>query len=147
MCQQIGVMLNRKNPFAREFNHASELVQQAIDRNEPIPDVILTLRAPGSSSSSTVRGTYNLPTSNDVVIILPGVGDGHEPSERDIHIHGRSSGLKKISHLRPVYTPMQFPIMFPCGDLGYHPGIPLAVVAVISSRYISTTDDSPRYRR
>jgi len=128
ICRHLGAMVNSVNPFARRFFYADELLRQASDRGDPIPDVVLRLHAPEPSASSSVRGTYNLPTSNDIAILMPGAGDSHEPTQRDICIYGRSSGLKRISHLHPHYTPLQFPLMFPCGDHGYQTGIPLAQV-------------------
>jgi len=45
-------------------------------------------------------------------------------TERDIVVRPRSGGgLQYVSHNRGAYGPMQYPLLFPRGQQGWHPGI------------------------
>ncbi|KAF7839544.1 DNA helicase PIF1, ATP-dependent [Senna tora] len=66
---------------------------------------------------SDVR-TYNLPTASEVATLI--VGDfGLDKGERDIIIEHRSGLLQRIDKLHQLYLPMQYLLLFPCGEDGY----------------------------
>jgi hypothetical protein len=56
---------------------------------------------------------YDLPSANEVVILLPGVGTATEP--RDICIEGHDGCLKKIFETYPAYDPLQYVLLHPRG--------------------------------
>ncbi|PIA51519.1 hypothetical protein AQUCO_01100400v1 [Aquilegia coerulea] len=61
---------------------------------------------------------YNLPTSEDIAVIIP--GDGTEPtSKRDIILHLKNNNLERISEYHPLYLPSHYVLLFPTGDLGW----------------------------
>jgi hypothetical protein len=122
ICFVLGAMLNICNPFVRHFAFAGQIIREANNRGEPIPDVVLRLQAPGADAPATVRATANLLTSSEVALIMTGAGEPHEPTVRDIRVYARS-GLRSISHLQAMYTPLQFPLLFPLGDPGFTLGI------------------------
>lgn len=66
------------------------------------------------------RGRYNIPTINEVAILL--VDEDKGP--RDIILHCRDGQLKRVSELHRAYDPLQYPVMFPTGEDGYHINIP-----------------------
>ncbi|AQK52295.1 putative replication protein [Zea mays] len=41
----------------------------------------------------------------------------------DVLVHARDGGLKHVSCLHPSYMALQYPLLFPYGDRGYHLGI------------------------
>ncbi|PIA25570.1 hypothetical protein AQUCO_11100024v1 [Aquilegia coerulea] len=60
---------------------------------------------------------YNLPTSEDIAVIIP--GDGTEPtSKRDIILHLKNNNLQRISECHPLYLPSHYFLLFSTGDLG-----------------------------
>ena len=68
---------------------------------------------------------YNLPTatSNEIAVIIP--GDGDQPaSGRDIVLYRHGGGLKEISDIHPLYPSLHYVLLFPTGQLGWHPKIP-----------------------
>ncbi|KAG5549495.1 hypothetical protein RHGRI_014732 [Rhododendron griersonianum] len=69
-------------------------------------------------SSSTDRQRYNLPTTNEIAIILS--GDGTEKSGmRDIVLHLRgNNGLMRVNECHPAYLPLHYVLLFPRGELG-----------------------------
>lgn len=64
------------------------------------------------------RRRYNLPTANEVAVILPGTS-ANEP--RDIILRCRDGRLQRISDLHPAYIPLQYPLLFPRGENGWYP--------------------------
>ncbi len=67
--------------------------------------------------------TYNTPTVDEVAAIL--IGDGSENvARRDIVLRTSSGGLQYINELHPSYMPLQYPLLFPRGEDGWHPNIP-----------------------
>ena len=72
------------------------------------------------------RRRYNLPTADEVAVILPGVdGDSNIHSQRDIVLQKRTGGLQIISNLHPSYIPLYYVLLFPYGENGWHPDMKL----------------------
>ena len=65
--------------------------------------------------------TYNAPTSDQVAGIL--VDNVADISNHGLHIlvHGKSNRKHQIRHFYGCYDPLQYPIIFPLGDCGWHP--------------------------
>ena len=61
---------------------------------------------------------YNLPTSNEVAVILSGTA-ASEP--RDIVLRRHDGPLRRISDLHTAYSPLQYPLLFPRGENGWYP--------------------------
>ena len=91
---------------------------------------------PRTAAPTAVRATANLPTSDEVALIMTGAGEPHEPTERDIRVYARSTGLRRISHLNPLYTPLHFLLLFPWAipdsSLGLHMLLRLQLMTSIS---------------
>ena len=71
------------------------------------------------------RRRYNLPnaTNNEIAVILPGDGDQPE-STRDIVLYCRhGQPLQHISDLHPLYPALHYVLLFPTGQLQWHPQI------------------------
>jgi hypothetical protein len=91
------------------YRHAFEI----LEHYDPNNDISICLRvAPGHDHHQ-----YNLPTSDEVAVILPGVdGDNTQVTERDIVLHTRNGGLQIISDLHPSYVPLYYVLLFPYGE-------------------------------
>ncbi|XP_077215969.1 uncharacterized protein LOC143850629 [Tasmannia lanceolata] len=64
-----------------------------------------------------------MPTTSEVAALI--VGDLSETNvESDVIVEHKSDGLQRISDLNPSFMAMQYPILFPYGEDGYHLGIP-----------------------
>ena len=65
---------------------------------------------------------YNLPSAgvDEVAVILPGDGD-QESYQRDIVLFFRGGGLRLINEMSPMYHSLHFVLLFPTGQLGWHP--------------------------
>ncbi|KAJ7314343.1 hypothetical protein DFH08DRAFT_821375 [Mycena albidolilacea] len=67
---------------------------------------------------------YNAPTADEVAVVLPGDGS-HATNYRDLILNYRGGGLKRIYEYNASYQPMVYVLLFPYGENGWHPGIPL----------------------
>ena len=69
------------------------------------------------------RRRYNLTTasSNKIAASIPGSGD-EATAGHDIILHRKAGeGLKRISELHPFYPALHYVLLFPTGQLGWHP--------------------------
>jgi hypothetical protein len=70
-----------------------------------------------------------VPTVDEVVALM--VGDGSEVVDRRDVILARQVGpFKRIFELRVGYMALHYPLLFPYGEDGWHPNIPLNGVVV-----------------
>ncbi|KAF6135053.1 hypothetical protein GIB67_014102 [Kingdonia uniflora] len=105
------------NPFARIYRQAYEVLNDAyLTDNQDV-----NVHAHLHYSSRTDRRRYNLPSTDEIVVILP--GDGQEtPSTRDIVVYLRGGHeLMRISECHPAYLPMHYVLLFPYGEMGWEP--------------------------
>ena len=49
--------------------------------------------------------------------------DGDQPRGRNILVYNHSGGNHKVQYYFGCYDPLQYPILFPFGDTGWHQGI------------------------
>jgi hypothetical protein len=65
---------------------------------------------------------YNLPSNGEIAVIIVGDYTAGEYTY-DVLVHDRECGLKRVSCLHPAYMPLQYPLLFPYGEHGFHLGI------------------------
>lgn len=114
--QSLQDMLLYHHQYVPVYRHAHEI----LSCYNPDDDVSIRLRVmPGYHRH---RGRYNLPTTDEVAVILPGVdGENTQFSQRDIVLRYRTGGLQIISDLHPAYVPLYYVLLFPYGENGWHP--------------------------
>ena len=107
-------MLYRRHPAVQLYKQAFELTRNM----GPDQQCKIALRF----DENTDHRRYNLPTatSNEIAVIIPGDGDQPE-SGRDIVLYRRGGGLKEISDI--LYPSLHYVLLFPTGQLGWHPNI------------------------
>ncbi|CAG8734407.1 23865_t:CDS:2, partial [Racocetra persica] len=104
-------ILDRLNPFVVNF--------RSISSASNITELRLLIRA----DHGLDQRTYNMPTTSQVAAVWVEGNDHINYTERDIIVQSRSQGLQRVSELSGCYDPMQYPLLFPRGDYGWHPGI------------------------
>ena len=67
---------------------------------------------------------YNVPSSDEVAAIIPG-DEGEDLEVRQIDFRLRGGGLQYINSCHSAYHPLQYVLLFPHGEPGWHPDIPL----------------------
>ncbi|XP_013632617.1 PREDICTED: uncharacterized protein LOC106338114 [Brassica oleracea var. oleracea] len=106
-------MLDIHNHLARTFRHASDRYKGT----GSIEFSITLVRQPNRGRQ------YDLPTANEIGGLI--VGDLSATSVgKDIVVELKSSALQRISDLHPLLMSLQYPLLFPYGDTGYHERLP-----------------------
>ncbi|KAG5552631.1 hypothetical protein RHGRI_010651 [Rhododendron griersonianum] len=102
------------NPFVGKFRQAHAILNQLAEREQTLPSHL-------HYSPSTDRRRYNLPTADEIAVIIP--GDGAKVSGlRDIILHLKgNNGLTRINECHPAYLPLHYVMLFPQGELGWGP--------------------------
>ena len=122
--QTLQDMLHRRHP-------AVQLYKQAIEMTQNVDRCTIALRF---EHNTDIR-RYNLPTntSNEIAVVLPGDGD-QLTKARDIVLYKRGGGLREIDDLHPLYPSLHYVLLFPTGQLGWHPHIPHMEVEHLQNR-------------
>ncbi|XP_071913922.1 uncharacterized protein [Coffea arabica] len=100
------------NPYAKFFRNLRE-----VPNLDNYYIVLKTL--PGVD-----QRVYNRPTTSQVAGLWVEGQENGETGRRDIRVHTHSGASKNIQYYYGCYDPLQYPILFPFGDLGWHQGIP-----------------------
>ncbi|PIA25852.1 hypothetical protein AQUCO_10700003v1 [Aquilegia coerulea] len=104
--------LLESNEMCKLYKQAFEILKDANREEHSEVPVRLTFKA------GTDCRRYNLPTSDDIAVILPGDGS-KEAEKRDIVLHLRNHHLERISECHPMYLPSHYVLLFPRGELGW----------------------------
>ena len=100
-------MLHQCNPYVTSLSYVFE--------NPPSAEFNIVID-PNRRPSGVHQGRVNLPAASEVAVIFAG-----EPEhKRDIVIKTRGGALRRISELHWSYDALQYPLLFPLGDDGYH---------------------------
>ena len=106
-------MLLDTHRYSHDFKHAYEILQDYPDA----PNAEVRLRVLPHPTSRA----YDIPTSDEVAVILP--GDGSAPERRDIILRSRTTKgeeLARIDDGHPAYAPLHYVLLFPYGTNGWH---------------------------
>jgi hypothetical protein len=118
--QSLQTLLTDSHAYTALYKQAYEILRE---HDDDVEDAEVRLRViPGND-----RRRYNLPTADEVAVILP--GDGSSGNGRDIILRHRApadSPMLRISDIHPAYTPLYFVLLFPRGENGWHPDLYLA---------------------
>ncbi|XP_058217651.1 uncharacterized protein LOC131328777 isoform X1 [Rhododendron vialii] len=102
------------NAFVGKFRQAYAVLNQLAETGQ-------NLSAHLHYSSFTDRRRYNLPTTDEIAVVVP--GDGTKASGmRDIILHLRGdNGLMRINECHPAYLPLHYVLLFLYGEFGWEP--------------------------
>src|SRR3989337_514772 len=112
MLQILQNELHSINPFVKTFTNAGNRARQ-----ESISDMSLIIH---NTHGKDMR-RYNQPTASEVAVIMSDFNQ--VPELRDIIIKTHEDELKHISELNGAYDPLQYPLLFPYGEYGWHDNI------------------------
>nr|XP_027096190.1 uncharacterized protein LOC113716088 [Coffea arabica] len=73
--------------------------------------------------ASLDQRVYNSPTADQVAAIWIEGNDPSENVQRDIIVHAHSGAPYRVKHYYGCYDPLQYPILFPGGEIGWHQNI------------------------
>jgi hypothetical protein len=109
-------MLHDINPYVNIFRQAGNILKY-----NPLLDLKLVIT--NNRTKDTRR--YNTPSASEVAVIMIGDGQETQHQNRDIVLQPHEGGLQRISEIHPSYTPLHYVLMFPRGEDGWHPNIPI----------------------
>ncbi|XP_073048807.1 uncharacterized protein [Primulina eburnea] len=96
-----------------------ELLQR-INDFPSIKDVTLQI----CKNAGVDQRCYNHPTADQVAAIWVEGNNPDIPYDRDIILHGTDGHKHIIKHYFGCYDPLQYPLLFPNGENGWHQNIP-----------------------
>ncbi|XP_010451903.1 PREDICTED: uncharacterized protein LOC104734095 [Camelina sativa] len=111
--EDIKNMLNDFNPYSKILRTTKDRFQDTASSNVQLK--LISRRTACAQSGKT----YNLPTTSEVAALYVGDFD-LEMEPRDIILETMEGKLKRISELHAGYLPLQYPLLFPFGEDGYH---------------------------
>ncbi|XP_066162009.1 uncharacterized protein [Oryza sativa Japonica Group] len=129
----LSSMLDAENTLVQSFRYARERVIRHGNQQ-------VTLRLLGCNAKDDVQ--YNLPTNSEIAAII--VGDFSAKEYKfDVLVYDKGRGLRQISPLHPSYMALQYPLLFPYGERGFHLGIKYSNYDGIGKKYVTM----PEYYR
>ncbi|GER39179.1 DNA helicase homolog [Striga asiatica] len=76
-----------------------------------------------SKDTKLDQRVYNSPTAEQVAAIWVEGNNANLPFQHDIVIHAHSGDRHRIKHFYGCYDPLQYPLLFPRGETGWHQNI------------------------
>lgn len=109
-------MLDENNELVKRFRIARDRF-----KNSGIVDLEIILKVCRSQSGRE----NNIGSSDEVAGIM--VGEKEETEEsRDIIIQAKGGSFQRVTNVHPKLMVLQYPLLFPTGEDGYHKNIPYA---------------------
>nr|GEZ34650.1 uncharacterized protein [Tanacetum cinerariifolium] len=127
-------MLDNINPLVSQFRMAGERLVTSNDENKFKIRLIGTRTRDGRN--------YNLPTASEVAALIVGDFDS-TINKRDIILHTREGGLKRICELHPSYLALQYPLLYPYAEDGYWTDIYHEEISRFVSEHVLKAEDRP----
>ncbi|KAF6170677.1 hypothetical protein GIB67_015629 [Kingdonia uniflora] len=106
--------LLQSNPFCELYRRAYVVLEDAAgeDENFYVPTYL-------HYNASTDHRKYNLPSIDEIIVILPGDGSKISSVRDTIFYLKAEQGLMRISECHPAYLPLHYVLLFPTGQLGW----------------------------
>ena len=121
--QVLHDMLHEVNPYINLYKYA----YQTMSEKPPEEQHTISMRLVLQQGDDQRR--YNLPTVTEIAAIIPARPDAElqqrKSDYREIALRMRGGGLSFISQCHPMYTPLHYVLLFPRGETGWHPLIPM----------------------
>ncbi|KIL69116.1 hypothetical protein M378DRAFT_56848, partial [Amanita muscaria Koide BX008] len=100
-------MLARHHPYAAVYKNAIQITNRQPLEQRADMQIRLHLQ-PGTDARR-----YNLPTADEIAVIIPGDGSENVQDSRDIVLRHQGGALRRISHLHQSYSSLHYVLLFP----------------------------------
>ncbi|RLN14023.1 hypothetical protein BBJ28_00024701, partial [Nothophytophthora sp. Chile5] len=110
-------MMERHNPFAQDFLYFGKVLRRQREAGHHPVDIVFKLHANNRASP----GTYNLPTISEVAAVM--IDDGNIGLHSDLLLYTRDHTPTRLFETHAIYDPLQYPLLFPCGEPGCITGL------------------------
>jgi len=113
----LETILLDNHPYIGHYCHAYELIKEKpVEEQEEI-----TIRLYVNLQQD--QRTHNLPTAEEITVIIPEEGVHHAMDNRDIVLWTRGGQLEQISQNSPSYAALHYVLLFPKRENEWHPRI------------------------
>ncbi|KAE9390700.1 hypothetical protein BT96DRAFT_833076 [Gymnopus androsaceus JB14] len=116
------------NPYAKVFQHAFEILQE----HPGAEDYSISLRVMPGQDVGLNTHRYNLPTADEVAVLVPGDGTQVVDScDIILRLHANESqgvghgALQRVNDGHAAYSSLHYVLLFPHGEPGWHWGLRL----------------------
>ncbi|KAM3289573.1 hypothetical protein P3S67_017861 [Capsicum chacoense] len=73
-----------------------------------------------ASTAKLDQRVYNKPSVDQVAAIWIDENNPNIPFDREIIVHEHSDNIHRVKHYYGCYDPLQYPLLFSSGELGWH---------------------------
>jgi hypothetical protein len=115
LVRDLKKMIDEYNPLEKSFRKVKDIVESG----DP-PTLSLRLFRKHSDDSRV----HNTPTADEVAGLIVGDFDSSDIG-RDVVVHDTFFGLTRLHETHVLFLPLQYPLVFPRGENGWQPNIPL----------------------
>jgi len=130
---ELQAMIHQTHPYVALYKSAYQIMA------ETPPEQRQNMRVLLRADRTQDQRRYNLPTANEIAVVIPGDGSEEVSDHRDVVLRLQGGGLHRISHLNPAYSPLHYVLLFPHGEDGWHPNIPAQLGATGRGRSANVT--------
>ncbi|CEP09855.1 hypothetical protein [Parasitella parasitica] len=131
-------MMHEVNPFVEMFKTMEEL---SAEQPGGLPDLRMIFRAEGTPDERR----YNRPSASEIGVLIVGGddNDNQQPRNRDIvlRLKGPGNELSRINEIHQHFDPLQYVLMFPYGDSGWHSELRSAVPSIAEDEDVTDAAD------
>jgi len=115
----LQTMLLDSHPYIGQYCHAYELIKEKPADEQQEVKIRLHVNLQQD------QRTHNLPTAEEITVIIPEEGVHHAMDNRDVVLQARGGQLERISQNSSSYAALYYVLLFPKGENGWHPRIPI----------------------
>uniref|UniRef100_A0A1S4BAU6 Helitron helicase-like domain-containing protein n=1 Tax=Nicotiana tabacum TaxID=4097 RepID=A0A1S4BAU6_TOBAC len=76
-----------------------------------------------AANATLDQRVYNKPSIDQIAAIWVDGNNPNVPFDREIIVHEHSGNKHRVKHYYGCYDPLQYPLLFPNGEVGWHQGI------------------------
>ena len=115
----LQTMLLDSHLYIGRYRHTYELI-----REKPVEEQKeITIRLHVNLQQD--QRTHNLPTAEEIAVIIPEKGVHHAIDNRNMVLWTRGGRLEWISQNSPLYAALHYVLLFPKGENGWHSRTPI----------------------
>jgi len=115
----LQTMLLDSHPYIGQYRHVYELIKEKPADEQQEVKIRLHVNLQQD------QRTHNLPTAEEIAVIIPEEGVHHAMDNRDVVLRARGGRLEWISQNSPSYAALHYVLLFPKGENGWYPRIPI----------------------
>ncbi|XP_003739875.1 uncharacterized protein LOC100902110 [Galendromus occidentalis] len=115
-------LLTNTNPYVQAVRLMADVSQDEMHRAQLEGRLTRPVRMVFEQRAHDDHRRYNVASANEVAVVYVG-DEGNIPGERNLVVYEKTGNLRSIPHLDERCDPLAYPLLFPTGESGWHPGM------------------------